>query len=141
MGLLSGLLPAGFPIITPYTPLLAFIRASFPAHLNLLNVITRKIFVEKHRVLSSSLCNLLRFPVASSLLGPNIFLITLNLNSSLFESNQVSQPYKTTGKIIVQCMLIVIFLDSKLEHKSFDILLLRKIYRVLYGTTNTPHKV
>jgi hypothetical protein len=45
-----------------------------------------------------------RSPVTSSLLGPNIFLSTLfsktlNLLSSLNVSDQVSHPYKTTGKI------------------------------------------
>jgi hypothetical protein len=32
---------------------------------------------------------------------------------------QVSQPNKTTGKIIVPYSLIVIFFDSKLEDKTF----------------------
>jgi hypothetical protein len=31
--------------------------------------------------------------------------------------NQVSHPYKTTGKIIVLCILIFVFLDSKLEDR------------------------
>jgi len=30
-------------------------------------------------------------------------------------SDQVSHPYKTTGKLILLCILIFIFLDSKLE--------------------------
>jgi uncharacterized integral membrane protein len=53
----------------------------------------------------------------SSLWSPNIFLSTLfsdtlGLHSSLIVSNQVSHPYKTTGKIIVLCILIFIFSDS-----------------------------
>jgi hypothetical protein len=45
-------------------------------------------------------------PVASSLFGPNILLNTtfsdtLSLRASLNISDQVSHPYKTTGKIIV----------------------------------------
>jgi hypothetical protein len=32
-------------------------------------------------------------------------------------SNQVSQPCKTTGKIIVLYIFIFIFLDSKLEER------------------------
>jgi hypothetical protein len=46
------------------------------------------------------------FPVPASLLGPNILLHTLvsntlSLGSYLNVSDQVSHPYKTTGKIIV----------------------------------------
>ena len=52
--------------------------------------------------LSSSLCSLLHSPVTSSLLGPNIlntiFSNALSFLSSLNVSDQVSHPYKTTGK-------------------------------------------
>lgn len=41
MGLLSGLLPAGILTKTLYTTLLSPIHATFPAHLLLLDVITR----------------------------------------------------------------------------------------------------
>ena len=59
----------------------------------------------EYRLLSSSLCNFLHFPVTSSLWVPNIlistlFFKTLSLRSSLNVSNQVSHPYKTTGKIL-----------------------------------------
>ena len=58
-------------------------------------------------------------PVTSSLLGPNILLSnlfsnTLSLRSSRNVSDQFSHPYKTTGKIKVQDILIFIFLYSKL---------------------------
>jgi hypothetical protein len=47
----------------------------------------------------------LHSPVTSSLLGQNILLNilfsnTLSLRSSLNDSDQVSHPYKTTGKIM-----------------------------------------
>jgi len=55
--------------------------------------------------LSSFVCSFLHSPVTSSLIGQNILLSTLftntlNLHSSLNVSDQVSHPYKTTGKII-----------------------------------------
>ena len=58
----------------------------------------------------------------SSLLGSNILLNTvisdnLSLRSSLNVSDQVSHPYKTTGKIIVLLILTIKFLDNKLEAK------------------------
>jgi hypothetical protein len=34
-------------------------------------------------------------------------------------SDQVSRPYTTTGEITVLCILILKFLDSKLEDKRF----------------------
>ena len=106
LGFLSGLFPSGLPTKTLYTSLLYPIRATCPAYLILLELITRKILGEQYRSLSSSLCNFLHSPVTSSLLGPNILLKTLfsntlSLCSSLHVSDQVSHPYKTTGKIIV----------------------------------------
>ena len=59
------------------------------------------------------------FPVTSFLLGPNILLNTLFSNTLSFLSfrsvnDQVSHPYKTTGKITVLYNLIFKFLDSNL---------------------------
>ena len=48
-----------------------------------------------------------------------IFSSILNLRSSLKVNDQISHPYKTTGKIIVQHILIFILLDCKLEDKIF----------------------
>jgi hypothetical protein len=47
MGLPSGLFPSGFSTKTLYTPLLSPIRATCPAHLILLDLITRTTFGEK----------------------------------------------------------------------------------------------
>ena len=105
LGLPSGLFPSGFSTRNLYTPLLSLMHATCPAHLILIDFITRKILGEQYRSLSYALCSFLLSPVTPSLLGPNIlqntlFSNTLSLRSSLNGSYQVSHPYKTTGKII-----------------------------------------
>jgi len=52
-------------------------------------------------------------------LRPKYSQNTLSLRSSLDVGYQVSCPYTKTGKIIVLCILIFYFLDSKLEDKRF----------------------
>ena len=59
-----------FPQQDPIHTLSSPIRATCPAHLILLDFITRTILGEEYRSFSSSLCNLLYSPVTSSLLGP-----------------------------------------------------------------------
>ena len=76
--------------------------------------ITRTILGEEYISFSSSLCNLLLSPVTSTLLGPNIlfntmFSNTLSYLSSRNVNDQVSYPYKTTGKIII--LYIYIYID------------------------------
>jgi hypothetical protein len=61
--------------------------------------------------------------VASSFFGSNILLNTLfpntlSLCSSLKIRDQISHPYRTTGKIILLCILLFMFLDSRREGKN-----------------------
>ena len=72
LGLPSGLLPSGFPTKTLYISLSSPIHATCPAHLILLDFITRTILGEEYRSFSSLLRSLLHSPITSSLLGPNI---------------------------------------------------------------------
>ena len=100
LGIPSGLFPSGFPTKTLCSPLSLATRATCPAHLILLDFITRTILGEQYKSFSSSLCNLLHSPVTSSLLGPNILLNTMFSNTLSFLSSrnvndQVSHPYKT----------------------------------------------
>jgi len=105
LGLPNVLFPSGFPIKTLCTSLPSPIRATCPALLMFLGIITRTILGEDYRSLSSSLCSFLHSPFTLSLLGPNIintlFSNSLSLRSSLNVSDRVSHPYRTTGKITV----------------------------------------
>jgi hypothetical protein len=88
-------------------------------------LITRTTLREKCRLLSSSLCSFLHYSVLSSIFGIIFSLAPYSQTHSAYVppsvlvSNQVSHPYKTTGKIIVLCTLMFIFLDGKLEDKRF----------------------
>jgi len=77
LGLPSGLFPFGFPTKTLYTAISSSIRATCPAHLIVLDFITRTLLGEEYKSFSSSLCNVLHSPVTSSLLGPNVHYLIL----------------------------------------------------------------
>ena len=64
LGLPSGLLPSGFHSKILYTPLSSPISATCPAHLILLDFITRKILGEEYKSFNFSLCNFLH-PLSS----------------------------------------------------------------------------
>jgi hypothetical protein len=71
-----------FPQVSPPKPCTHLpIRATCPAHLIPICLITRTILGEKYRSWSSSLWSYLYTPVTSSLLGPNILLNTLFSNT------------------------------------------------------------
>jgi hypothetical protein len=85
------------------------------------------ILGKQYKLWSSSLCSFLRPPIISSRFGPNILLNTVFSNtlslcsSSLNVTDQVSHPYRTTGKIILLSthILIFTFLDGRREDKRF----------------------
>jgi len=76
------------------------------------------------------------------LLGPNILLNTmfshtLSFLSSRSVNDQVSHPYKTTGKITFLYILIFKFLDSNLEDKRFCTKCINNVAftcRITYGS-------
>ena len=155
MGLPSGLYPSSFPTKTLYMPLPPPLRATCPAYLILLDLITRTVLGEEYKSFSSSLRSFLRSPATLSLPGPNILLntlfsYTLSLLSSLNVSDQVSHPYNTTGRIIVLYILIFKFLDSKLDDKifcitwqqafrDFNLLLISSCTEFLFKSLRTDH--
>ena len=92
-----------------------------PAHLKLLDLITLTIFGERYKLLRSLLWSLLHSPFPS-LLSSNIrlrilFSNTLSLHSSLNVKDHVSQPYSTTGNIIVLYILIFKLLERSLTNQ------------------------
>jgi len=92
------------------------IRATCSAHRIFIDLITRLTSGEQYTSLSSSLRSFLHSRVTSSHSALNIFLNilfsnTLSLRPSLNVTDQVSHPYKTTGKITV--LYISIYKDIR----------------------------
>ena len=99
LGLPSGLFYSGLPTKTLRVPLHSPIRATCTAHLIFLDFITRTIFGEQYRSLSSSLCSFIHSLVTLSLLGPNIVLSSLFANTtSLVPPSRRLTKFRTHSK-------------------------------------------
>jgi len=108
LGLRSGLFVSCFLIKILYRSIIASMRATWFAHVNLLDLITPEIFVGVCNLWSPLLWSPLQPPATSFPLGPNILLSTL-LNtfsscSSFSVTDRVLHPYRSPSKIVVLCI-------------------------------------
>jgi hypothetical protein len=106
LGLPSGLFPSCFPTNILQTFLFSPLSCYMPCPSHPPDFIILIIPHKDHKLWSSTLCSFPQPPVTSSLFSPNILLSilfskTLSLCSFLNVRDQVSHPYRTTGKIIV----------------------------------------
>jgi hypothetical protein len=102
----SGRPRVSFPQISHQNPICTtflLIRTTFPAHLSLLDLISRMIVGEEYKAQSSSVSNLLNSPLTSYLIGPNnllsaLFSETFNLHFSLYTDSKTRSNKRLSAK-------------------------------------------
>jgi len=127
LGVPSGLLPSSFsakPLHAfPFSP----ICVTRPAYYFVLDSVN-PISGEEYKPWRSTFqciypdCISFQPPIVHSFLDPNIFLSTISSNTislCFYVGDKVSDPYKTTEKVIITYALIFVFLHRKQEDKLF----------------------
>jgi hypothetical protein len=104
LGHLSDVLASTRFTRTLYILLFVLMHSTCLGHLIILQLIILAICGDEHKLRSSALCNFLHPPISSYPLGlynliSSLTSNTLSLCSSLNVRDQVSHPYKTTGKL------------------------------------------
>jgi hypothetical protein len=120
----SGLFPSGFPTNNLYVfhffnHSCYMTRTSHPLRLHYDNYTWRRVQITKLLVMQFSPFSRHLIPLRSKYPPQHLVLKHPQSCSSLTVRDQVSQLYRTTGKIIFLYILIVIFLDSRREDRRF----------------------
>jgi hypothetical protein len=91
------------------------IRATCPTHLTIIDLIIIIILGREYKLWSSLLSSFLQLqnPLVQIFSSTSLVYVPLNVR------DQVSHPCRTTGKIIILCILILMFLDSRREDERF----------------------